>query len=347
MFRTTEADPGQQGGIRHDCGERADGPAYKHGAFTSLMLRRSIDGIFQHESINFFLTNLVARRQLTRLMGWFSRVEQPLVRDLSIGAWKLFAGGLDLHDAKKTQFSSLHDCFIRELRPGARPVDPSPGVLVSPCDAIVGASGRICGTTLIQAKGFDYTLQELLLDSYLTEQYRNGSYATLRLTSTMYHRFHAPEDADVNGIQYVAGDTWNVNPVALKRVPRLFCRNERAIVPMTLRNSSDSITLVAVGAILVASIRLHFLDVPLNLRYPGPNRIACRVALRRGEEMGYFEHGSTIVVLATSGLLLAPSIREGHRIRAGEPLLNHGARPGTPCAVRRLAAESYRSSDTD
>src|SRR5262245_36628280 len=280
MFRTTEPDSGHQS-TQADYGERGDDPAYKHGFHTSSTPGRLIDRMFQQECINFFLTNLVARRQLTRLIGWFSRVEQPLVRDMSIGVWKLFAGDLNLHEAKKTRFSSLHDCFVRELRPGARPVDPSSDVLVSPCDAIVGAGGRICGTTLIQAKGFDYTLEDLLLDPNLVEQYRGGSYATLRLTSTMYHRFHAPDDGDVDGIQYVAGDTWNVNPIALKRVARLFCRNERAIVPMTLRNSSESIVLVAVGAVLVASIRLHFLSVPLNLRYPGPNRIACRAALRR------------------------------------------------------------------
>jgi phosphatidylserine decarboxylase len=288
-------------------------------------MRRLIGRVFQQEGINFFLTNLVARRQLTRAVGWFSGVEQPLVRDLSIAVWKLFADDLNLHEAKKARFSSLHDCFIRELRPGARPIDPSPDVLVSPCDAIVGACGRIHGTTLIQAKGFDYTLDGLLLDRTLVDRYRGGTYVTLRLTSSMYHRFHAPDAGQVDGIEYVSGDTWNVNPIALKRVARLFCKNERAIVPMTLDHSTESIALVAVGAILVASIRLHFLEVPLNLQYAGPNRIACRATFRRGDEMGYFQHGSTIVVLATTGLVLAPGVRESSRIRMGEALLNYPA----------------------
>src|SRR5262249_1114260 len=104
-----------------------------------------------------------------------------------------------------------------------------------------------------------------------------------------------------------------------------FCKNERAIVPMTLDSSTESITLVAVGAILVASIRLHFVDVPLNLQYAGPKRIVCRATFRRGDEMGYFQHGSTIVVLGTSGLVLAPGVRETERIRMGEPLLQHPA----------------------
>lgn len=281
-----------------------------------------LDRIFQQEDINFLLTNRIPRRQLTRAMGWFSGVEQPLVRDLSIAIWKLFAGDLHLHEARKARFSSLHDCFIRELKDGARPLDARPEVLISPCDAIVGACGRADGATIIQAKGFDYTLDDLVADSALAERYRNGTYVTLRLTSSMYHRFHAPGDCDVSEVQYISGDTWNVNPIALKRVARLFCKNERAVVPIALRRSAQSVTLVAIGAILVASIRLNFLEHPLNLKYAGPNRIACRAGFRRGDEMGYFQHGSTIVVLATPGVVLAPRVREGGRIRMGEALLH-------------------------
>ena len=97
-------------------------------------------------------------------MGWFSQIEQPLVRDLSIGLWRLFSD-LDLREAKKTQFRSMHDCFTRELKDGARPIDPERAdILVSPCDAIVGACGAIAGTELFQIKGFPYALQDLLCD---------------------------------------------------------------------------------------------------------------------------------------------------------------------------------------
>ena len=216
--------------------------------------------VFAQEDINFLLTNRVPRRLLTQLIGWFSRIEQPLVRDLSIGVWRLFSD-LDLREAKQTQFRSMHDCFIRELKEGARPIDARPKVLVSPCDAIVGACGTISGTALYQAKGFPYTLEDLLGDQGLVEAHRNGRYVTLRLTSSMYHRFHAPHDGRVEKVVYISGDTWNVNPIALKRIERLFCKNERAVVPVTLAASGERVTLVAVAAILVASIRLNFLDV--------------------------------------------------------------------------------------
>jgi phosphatidylserine decarboxylase len=276
--------------------------------------------VLQHEELNFLLTNRIPRRLLTRLMGSFSRIEQPLVRDVSIGIWRLFAD-LDLSDARKTRFRSVHDCFTRELRDGARPIDHDPGVLVSPCDAIVGASGTIAGTELIQAKGFPYTLAELLGDDELVSLCRNGRYVTLRLTSGMYHRFHAPHDLRVEQVTYVPGDTWNVNPVTLRRIDRLFCRNERALLRTRLEGGDHVLALVPVAAVLVGGIRLHFLDAVLDLDYRGPKVFVCDARFTKGDEIGYFQHGSTIIVLASKGFVLCDEIREGARIRVGEKLM--------------------------
>ena len=121
-----------------------------------MTFRAVISRLFQQEDLNFLLTNRIPRRLLTQFMGWFSQIEQPLVRDLSIAAWKFFSD-LDLSEAKKTKFKSLHDCFTRELKPGARTIDLDPALLVSPCDAIVGACGRVEDITVLQAKGFPYT----------------------------------------------------------------------------------------------------------------------------------------------------------------------------------------------
>ena len=109
--------------------------------------------VLQQEDINFLLTNRIPRRLATKLIGWFSRIEQPFVCDLSIGVWRLFST-LDLSEAKKLEFRSMHDCFTRELKDGARPIDTRADILVSPCDAIVGACGAVSGTELYQAKGF-------------------------------------------------------------------------------------------------------------------------------------------------------------------------------------------------
>ena len=283
-------------------------------------LATALRRVAAQEDLNFLLTNRIPRHLATRFIGWFSRIEQPLVRDLSIGAWKLFAD-VDLRDAKRTRFRSLHDCFTRELVDGARPPDPDPTVIASPSDGIVGAFGRVRDGQLFQAKGMAYTIDELFAGSPRAAEFRDGSYVTLRLTSGMYHRFHAPHDLHVDRVDYVSGDTWNVNPIALARVERLFCRNERALIHGRLEDSGLPVALVPVAAILVASIRLHFVDVLLHLRYRGPNRIDCDARLRKGEEMGWFQHGSTIVVFAPPGVEPCAGLAAGTRVRAGQPLM--------------------------
>jgi len=184
----------------------------------------------------------------------------------------------------------------------------------------VGACGPIDGVKVIQAKGFPYTLHDLLGDHHWVDRYRDGCYVTIRITSSMYHRFHAPETGVVRRVNYISGDTWNVNPIALKRVERLFCKNERAAIELILPDG-NRVMLVAVAAILVAGIRLHFADVVLNLGYRGANAIPCDARLSRGEEMGWFEHGSTIIVFAPKGFRLCEGVVEGKRVRAGEALL--------------------------
>jgi phosphatidylserine decarboxylase len=286
---------------------------------TDMTGKSLIARIVQQEDLNFLLTNRIPRGLLTRFMGWLSRIEQPWVCKCCIALWRLFTD-LDLSEAKKTSFTSVHDCFTRELKEGARTIDADPRSLASPCDAQIGACGTVQQGSVLQAKGFPYPLLDLLGDAELVRYYQGGQYATLRLTSSMYHRFHAPADCRVEQVNYISGDTWNVNPIALKRVERLFCKNERAVIRCRLADGA-MITLVPVAAILVASMRLKFLDVLLHLRYRGPNVIVCDCTLHKGEEMGWFEHGSTIIMFAPPGAVLTEGMREGGRIQMGESLM--------------------------
>jgi phosphatidylserine decarboxylase len=285
-----------------------------------MTLRNGILRILQQEDINFLVTNRIPRRFFSKLAGWFSQIEQPLIRDTSIGLWRFFSD-LDLSEARDTHFRSLHDCFIRQLKDGARPIDRDASVLVSPCDAIVGARGEISGTDLYQIKGFCYALEDLLCDDELVAAHRNGRYVTLRLTSSMYHRFHAPHDCRVDRVTCIAGDRWNVNAAALRRIEKLYCKNERAILRTRLAGAGHTITLVPVGAVLVGSIRLNFIDFARNPRRLGSNVFSCNADFRKGQEMGWFEHGSTIIVFAPDGFSLCENVREGAIIRVGQPLM--------------------------
>jgi phosphatidylserine decarboxylase len=285
-----------------------------------MTVRAALTQMFRNEDLQFLVTNRIPRQLVTRFMGWFSQIERPLIRDLSLAVWQAFTD-LELEDAARTDFKSMHDCFTRELKAGARPLAMDPDILVSPCDGIVGGSGPVRGVELIQAKGFPYTLQDLLADAELVNLYRDGCYVTLRLTSAMYHRFHAPHDCDVEKVTYISGDTWNTHPITLQRVEKLFCKNERAVLQTRLRAAGHRVTLVPVAAILVASIRLHFLDVLLHLKYRGANVIACHASFQKGQEMGWYQHGSTILVFAPRGFTLCEGIRPGQVIRMGRPLM--------------------------
>lgn len=289
-----------------------------------MSLRKQIQNILNQEDINFLLTNRLPRRWLTQFMGWFSKIENPLVRDFSIAMWKWFSN-LDLSEAKKSDFKSMHDCFTRELKEGARPIDMDPSVMVSPVDAIVGASGPINGTLVFQAKGFPYLLEDLLGEEESIERWKDGYFVTLRLTSSMYHRFHAPYDCTVEKVRYFSGDTWNVNPIALNRVEKLFCKNERAFIRTRFEGTGPCaqqyVALVPVAAILVASIRLHFLDVLFYLKYSGPQTFSCAAPYSKGQEMGWFQHGSTIIVLASKGFSLCSNLQSGANVRMGQALM--------------------------
>ena len=196
--------------------------------------------------------------------------------------------------------------------------------MASPCDAIIGAFGAIADTELFQIKGASYSLLDLLGEPGLVDAHRNGRFITLRLTSSMYHRFHAPHDCRIGQVTFISGDTWNVNPIALKRIERLFCKNERAVIQTRLEGG-ETLTLVPVAAILVASIRLHFLNIVLNAATRGPKVFPCDIAVRKGDELGWFEHGSTIIVLAPDHFEFCENVVESARIYAGQPLMQKSA----------------------
>ena len=301
-----------------------------------MTVRSLIARVFQQEDLNFLLTNRIPRRLATRFVGWFSKIEQPLVRDLSIGVWRLFSD-LDLSEAKHTRFKSMHDCFTRELKDGARPIDHDPAVLVSPCDAIVGACGPVAGTELIQAKGFPYTLQDLLCDPELVDIYRDGRYVTLRLTSSMYHRFHAPHDCRVERVTYLSGDTWNVNPIALKRVEKLFCKNERAVLQTRLAATGHPITLVPVAAILVASIRLHCPRYRAVLATPRSQARFVQCGVRQGRGNGLVRARFHHHRVRARGLLAVRGRTAGNG-RA------HGPAAAAPALTRRVTMFESRIS---
>jgi phosphatidylserine decarboxylase len=287
--------------------------------------------LLAHEGLNHALTRHVPRVLLTRAVGAWARIESPALTRLTLRVWRAFTD-LDLSEAEPPGpqgWRSLREVFVRRLRPGLRPLDTRPEVLASPCDAIVGAGGTVERGMALQAKGMPYRLADLFGSEKAARPWEGGRYLTLRLTSAMYHRFHAPADAVVERVRFMQGDVFNVNPPALARIPRLFCRNERAALTLRLPDGTP-LALVPVAAILVASLRLHCIDALLHGRWRGPGRWRPNVPVRRGDEMGWFEHGSTILVFVPPGFDPAPGVHSGARIAVGSALLVDRRLPAPP-----------------
>jgi phosphatidylserine decarboxylase len=285
-----------------------------------MTISRALRKILANEDINFLLTNRIPRQSLTLLVGKLSQVNSPLLTRAALRIWSWF-DKFDLTESNSEKFHRIHDFFIRELKPGARPIATDPDYLISPCDGIIGAHGSIHEGQLFQAKGYNYRLDELIGQASAAPQWRNGKFLTLRIRSSMYHRFHAPCDGRLTQVKYFSGDTWNVNPIALQRVEKLFCKNERAFLLLENHSHQNLIALVPVAAVLVASIRLHAIDTLLHLRYKGPNDISCDVSFNKGKEMGWFQHGSTIIMLVPAEYELAPGLQTDDQVKMGQRLL--------------------------
>ncbi|HEY1058576.1 MAG TPA: archaetidylserine decarboxylase [Limnobacter sp.] len=267
--------------------------------------------------LNFWMTNRIPRLAASHWMGRMSRVRQPFLVKPALWAWNRFTP-LQLHEAEQQQFQSIHDCFTRALKPGQRPIDPF-GQAVSPCDGEVVSHGLIQQGQLFQVKGLDYSLQELLIHPDTAARYTNHQFITLRIRASQYHRLHAPLTAQLTGVDYIHGDTFNVNPPTVRRLEKLYCRNERAVLHLK-GSQGEPVAMVAVAAILVAGIRLHATGLLFDQSYAGQARLPLNQPVQRGEELGWFEHGSTILLLVPAAWQLHPSIAQGSGVRMGQCL---------------------------
>lgn len=276
--------------------------------------------IFQRmaEHLNFALTNLPPRRAWSRWIGYLSKIENRTLTRTALWVWNRF-DPLELNDSPPTRYKSIRECFIRPLNPGARQVDAAPEVLTSPCDGVAGAFGRIVAGQLFQIKGKTYRIDELIGSGHGEQRWLDGHFMTIRIKSSMYHRFHAPARGELRQVRYFSGDAYNVNPTTLRRVDRLFCKNERACLTYQL-DTGETIALIPVAAIWVAGIRLHALgghewmnDGQVTVCEPG-------VPYTKGQEMGWFEHGSTIVILTPPEWRPSDGLSEGDRLWMGQAL---------------------------
>ena len=260
---------------------------------------------------------------LSRLTGRLAdlRLPRPLLRALIAAYARAYR--VDLTEAAQapSEFATFNAFFTRRLRSGARPLDPRADALLSPCDARLQSRGRVPDSGRIeQVKGRDYALSALLGSDEDARVFRSGTHATLYLSPAMYHRVHVPADGRIVAWRHVPGRLFPVNGPAVRQVDGLFAVNERVIVRLDSERFG-ALALVLVGAANVGRISLTFDDLRTNTGTPARSlRLDPPLAVRRGDELGAFNLGSTVVLLAEDARLEPAGPAVGDIVRLGQAL---------------------------
>ncbi len=253
------------------------------------------------------------------LVGMTARKRLPV--PLRSAAYRAFARavGADLAEAELDlrAYASFGDLFARRLRPGVRPVCPEHDAIIAPCDGVLAARGKAIDGALVQAKGRNYQLEELLLDDDLAAELRGGDYATIYLSPRDYHRVHTPIDAHLIRYDYIPGALWPVNPTIATRRDRLLSRNERVVITLQAGHFGK-VAIVMVGASGVGNIKLEHADESASWRAAGERRrVEVGVDVSRGDELGAFRLGSTVVMVFRPGKITLDG-EVGQAMRFGE-----------------------------
>lgn len=248
-----------------------------------------------------FMQFLLPKYWLTATVYRVTRIRLPAVKNALIrGFLKLYDVRLDEVSGRVPEdFATFSDFFIRELKEGSRPVDPNPATIVAPADGTLSQAGALRGNRILQAKGIDYTIEDLLAaDVDKAVEFEDGVFATIYLAPYNYHRVHAPADGELVAAHYVPGDLFSVNGSTAAHVPGLFSRNERLNLHFT--TAVGPMVIVLVGALNVGSISTPW-SGEIRPRKSGVvesiDLSAAPRSVRKGDLLGWFNMGSTVILL--------------------------------------------------
>jgi len=256
------------------------------------------------ENILAGIQHLLPHHLLSKMVHWFMRIRVKAVKNVQI-ALISEAAGVDWSESKLqsiSDFENFNAFFTRELTSGARPIDPDPASFVSPSDGKISQCGRLTNDRILQAKGQNYSLRDLLANDPAASDFRNGFFHTIYLSPRDYHRVHMPMSGHLQRVIHVPGRVFSVAPYTVRRVPGLFTRNERVI--SLFATSHGPMALILVGAMLVSSMETTWSGVitpPRGKRVSSGDWSRQDIRLEKGQEMGRFNMGSTVILLLPAG----------------------------------------------
>ena len=269
------------------------------------------------------LHSLLPTHFLSWLMFHVAQIRNTTFKNAFIGIFvKLYK--VDLSEAEfelVKAYPDFNTFFTRALKPGARPIDPNPKVLVSPVDGTVAQLGPVRNGSLIQAKGIDYTVAELLGTSKAAGFFNKGSFCTIYLAPYNYHRIHMPANGKLREWGYEPGRLFSVSTLAQRTIPKVFARNER--VSALFETDDGPLGLIMVGALFVGSIETTWNGrvTPPHGQKAGVYSPMSPIVMLRGREMGRFNMGSTVILLAPPGMVAwSPHLKPGVPVRMGQAL---------------------------
>ncbi|MBL8018726.1 MAG: phosphatidylserine decarboxylase [Leptospirales bacterium] len=269
-----------------------------------------------------FLT-ILPQNLLSRMFGWIASTPLPrAVREPVLMAYSR-AFGVTVEEAAKEikEYGSLNLFFIRNLKPGARPIEGNEKTIVSPVDGTVLRFGDITDGKLIQAKAIHYSLEDLLDAPEYLERFQGGRFLVIYLSPRDYHRIHFPVAGEVPGFTYLPGDLFTVNPIAVNRLHALFPKNER--LTTYIHNPNGWLALIKVGATNVGRIYLEYDRFVTNrwIRTRKDQKYATPLQAKRGDELGRFEMGSTVVLLFEKDTMkFLPLVAEENKVKFGQAI---------------------------
>ncbi|WP_437611875.1 archaetidylserine decarboxylase [Erwinia sp. V71] len=311
------------------------------------------------DRIKLGLNHLLPKKWLTELAGWGASQRAGWLTKAVIDAFVWFYK-VDMKEAQKPDtatYRTFNDFFVRPLREDARPIYTDPHLLVLPADGAISQLGRIDGDKIFQAKGHLYTLEALLTGNWqMAKKFRDGEFVTTYLAPRDYHRVHMPCNGILREVIYVPGDLYSVNPLTAQNIPNLFARNERVICYFD--TDFGPMVQILVGATIVGSIETVWagtITPPRNgviqrWAYPEANAEGA-VVLLKGQEMGRFKLGSTVINLFAPGQVkLEESLVPEAKTRMGQPLAMRLTESDVQPAVETAAedaGETAAEQDSD
>ena len=272
--------------------------------------------------------NALPHKIITIIAGYFYRSKNVFLKSFLINIF-CFLYRPNLNESERTdkkEYKSFNDFFTRKLQPEARAINFSQSKVISPVDGVITSFGEIKDGTLFQAKKNKYRLEDLLKNKNIEEVYKDGYYITIYLAPSNYHRIHFPLDGTIKKTKYFPGSLYSVKKSSLRILASLYTKNERALVHV--ESKIISYCLISVGALMVGRI------VPFWLKNSDLNKMEIVSAwnqgpqenlskIKKGKELGYFEMGSTVILLLSSSVKLNNNfLSESMAVKFGEVLLD-------------------------